>query len=51
MKDDVIEQVRRAREAIAAKHNFDIKAMIEDARKRQKESGRRGVSFEIPKKK
>jgi hypothetical protein len=51
MKDDVIEEVRRAREAIAAKFNFDIKAMIEDARKRQKDSGRRVVSFEKPKKK
>ena len=51
MKDEVIEQVRRAREEIAARHNFDLKAIFDEARKEQIKSGRKVVSFVKPKKK
>ena len=45
MKDEIVEQVRRVREQQAAKLNFDLKAILADARKRQKDSGHRVVSF------
>ena len=50
MKDDIVEQVRQVREQQAAKLNFDLKAILADARKRQKDSGHRVVSF-VPKSK
>lgn len=48
-KDEIVEEVRRIREENAAKFNHDLKAILDDARKRQKLSGRKVVSFE-PKK-
>ncbi|MBI3417045.1 MAG: hypothetical protein HY043_17270 [Verrucomicrobia bacterium] len=45
MKDEIVEQVRRVREAQAAKQNFDLKAILADARARQKDSGHQVVSF------
>jgi len=45
MKDEVVEEVRKAREQNAAKFNYDLKAIVADARKRQKDSGHRVVSF------
>ena len=45
MKDEIVEQVR---EQQAAKLNFDLKAILADARQRQKDSGHRVVSF-VPK--
>ena len=50
-KDDIVEQVRKAREEQAAKWNFDLKAILADARKRQKTSGRVVVSFETKRRK
>jgi hypothetical protein len=47
-KDEIVEEVRGAREAQAARQGFDLKAILADARKRQKDSGHRVVSF-IPK--
>ena len=44
-KDEIVEQVRQVREQQAAKLNFDLKAILTDARKRQKVSGHRIVSF------
>ena len=44
-KDEIVEQVRQVREQQAAKLNFDLKAILADARKRQKDSGHRVVSF------
>ena len=44
-KDEIVEQVRQVREQQAAKLNFDLKAILADARKRQKDSGHRIVSF------
>ena len=45
IKDEIVEQVRQVREQQAAKFNFDLKAILADARKRQKDSGHRIVSF------
>ena len=44
-KDTIVDEVRRVRESLAARHNFDIKAILAAARKRQRKSGRRVVSF------
>ena len=44
-KDDIVEQVRQVREQQAARLNFDLKAILADARKRQKDSGHPVVSF------
>ena len=44
-KDEVVEQVRQVREQQAAKLNFDLKAILADARERQKDSGHRVVSL------
>jgi ribosomal protein L14 len=45
MKDQIICEVRQARERQAAKFGYDLKAIVADARKRQKRSGRKVVSF------
>ena len=45
MKDEIVEEVRRVREQQAAKLNFDLKAILADARRRQKDSGHRVLSF------
>ena len=44
-KDEVVEQVRKAREEQAAKWGFDLRAILDDARKRQEQSGRKVESF------
>ena len=44
-KDEVVEEIRKIREQQAAKWNFDLKAILADARERQKHSGHRVVSF------
>lgn len=44
-KDEIVEEVRKARRQQAAKWNFDLKAILADARKRQPNSGHRVVSF------
>ena len=51
MKDEIVSEVRQARERQAAKFGYDLKAIIEDARKRQKNSRRKIVSFARPVKK
>jgi hypothetical protein len=45
MKDEIVEEVRKAREEQAAKFNYDLRAILADARKRQKKSGHKAVSF------
>lgn len=44
-KDPIVEEVRRIRQKQAAKYNYDVKAILEAARKRQKRSGAKVVSF------
>ena len=45
MKDPIVEEVRRAREAHAKQVNYDLDAICEDLRKREKISGHPTVSF------
>ena len=44
-KDEIVEEVRRHREAYAAKFNFDLQAMYEDLKKAERKSKRKKVSF------
>jgi hypothetical protein len=44
-RDSIVDEVRRAREREAAKHAFDVKAILSAARRRQRRSGHRIVSF------
>jgi hypothetical protein len=50
MIDEIVAQVRQAREQQAAKFDYDLKAIAADARKRQGHSGHHVVSF-APKRK
>lgn len=43
--DPVVEEVRRIREQQAAEVNYDLDAIFERARRRQKQSERKTVSF------
>ena len=43
--DPVVEEVRRVREQQAAALDYDLKALFERARRRQKQSRRKTVSF------
>jgi hypothetical protein len=49
-RDYIIDEIRCIREEQAAKLNFDIKAILAAAKKRQHKSGHKVVSF-APKKK
>ena len=51
IKDEIVDQVRQARERHAARFNYDLKAIVADARKRQKGSGCQVVSFAAKSKK
>jgi len=44
-RDPIVDEVRRARASEAAKHAFDVKAILAAAKKRQRRSGHRVVSF------
>ena len=50
-KDPIVQEVRKFREANAEKFNYNIKNIVEDARRRQKASNHRVVSFVIKKQK
>ena len=45
MKDEIVNQVRQVRELNAGKFKYDLRAIIADARKRQKHSGHTVASF------
>ena len=45
LRDPIVDEVRRIREDEAAKHGFDIKAILAAAKKRQRRSRRKVVSF------
>jgi hypothetical protein len=47
-EDPIVEEIRKFREERAAKFNYDVRAIAEDARKRQQESGRKVVSLAHP---
>ena len=44
MTDPLIQEIRRIKEANAAKYGFNIRAMVEDMRRREKLSGRKVVT-------
>ncbi len=50
-KDHIVEEVRRVRKEQAARFDFDICAILEDARQKQKTSKHKIVSFLSSKKK
>jgi hypothetical protein len=43
--DPIVAEVRRAREELAARFNYDLHAICEDARQREATSGRHYVSL------
>jgi len=45
-KDPIVEEVRKHREARAAKFGYDVCAIMEDARKREPKSGHRIVNLQ-----
>jgi hypothetical protein len=51
MEDEIVNQVRQVREQNAARFNYDLKAILADARQRQENSGHQVVSFASPAKK
>ena len=44
--DPIVKEVRRIRDELAAKFNYDIDAIMKDAMQRQYSSGHKLVSFE-----
>jgi hypothetical protein len=50
LKDPIVDEVRRVRQEEAAKHGFDVKAILAAAKKRQRRSRRKVVSFASKKK-
>lgn len=45
IKDEIVEETRRLRDEYAKQFNYDLGQMFEDLKKKQKESGRKYVSF------
>jgi hypothetical protein len=39
--DPIVEEVRRVRDAYAARFNYNLRAMFEDLKKQERESGRK----------
>ena len=44
-RDPIVEEVRQYRQEYAAQFNYDLKAICQDLRERQKKSGRKVVSL------
>jgi hypothetical protein len=44
-EDPIVEEIRRARHALAARFNNDLSALVAHLRRSQQESGRTYVSF------
>jgi hypothetical protein len=44
-KDEIVAEVRRIRDELAKEYNYDVDALIDGVRKRQKKSRRKVVSF------
>ena len=43
--DPIVDEVRRIRDAHAAKFNYDLKAIFRDIKEQERRSGRKYVSF------
>ena len=46
MTDSVIQEVRRIKEANAAKHGYNLQAMLEDMRRREGADGRKVLTLD-----
>ena len=44
-RDPIVAEVRRVREKLAARFNFDVKAIARDAQKRERTGRRKVVSY------
>jgi len=44
-RDPIVEEVRRYREQYAAQFGYDLRAIAEDVKKRERQSGRKVVSY------
>jgi len=49
MNDPIVDEVRRVRDAHAARFNYDLDAIFRDIKEQEKKSGRAFVSFTPPK--
>jgi hypothetical protein len=45
MNDPIVDEVRRVRDAHAARFNYDLEAIFRDIKEQEKKSGRQFVSF------
>lgn len=45
IEDEIVLEVRKVKEALAARFNYDVRAIAEDARKRQSSSGHKIVAI------
>jgi len=45
MNDPIVDEVRRVREAHAARFHYDLDAIFRDIKEQEKKSGRKFVSF------
>jgi hypothetical protein len=45
MNDPIVDEVRRIRDAHAAKFNYDLDAIFRDIKEQEKKSGRKYVNF------
>ena len=45
MNDPIVDEVRRIRDAHAAKFNYDLRAIFQDIKEQERRSGREFVSF------
>ena len=43
--DPIVEEVRKAREEYAQQFNFNLREMVADLQRRERDSGRKTVSF------
>lgn len=43
--DPIVEEVRRAREAYAARFNYDLRAIFRDLKEQERRNGRKLVSY------
>lgn len=44
-RDEIVEEVRRVRQAHAAAHGYDLKKIVEDIRRQERESGRKFITL------
>ena len=45
LRDPVVDEINKIREDLAAQYNYDLKAIVQELRSQQEQSGREFVSF------